>query len=101
MTFTDRIWRLNSLQNSEISGRDFKPLNPNIMKFQKTILIITSMTIGIIVTSCEDREIFIEAENHMLSEDADYLQRKDSADSKEIIVKDPPPKDRDNWKVSP
>lgn len=99
MAFNDLIWLLNSLQNSITTGRDFKPLNPNIMKVHKIILIMASTTIWMISSSCMDRNSDINNEADLPFENSSLLLKKDSADNTEIIVQDPPPKDRDNWKL--
>lgn len=98
MAFNDVIWLLNSLQNSITTGRDFKPLNPNIMKVQKIILIMVSMTTSIITTSCTDRDSDINNEVDLPFKNSSLMLKSDSAGSEEIIVQDPPPKDRDNWR---
>lgn len=101
MAFNDVIWLLNSLQNSNTTGRDFKPLNPNNMKFYKIILIMVSTTISIISISCMDRDSDINNEADLPFENSSLMLKSDSADGKEIIVQDPPPKDRDNWRLKP
>lgn len=101
MAFNDVVWLLNSLQNSITTGRDFKPLNPNIMKVYKIILIMVSTTISITSISCMDRDSDINNEADLSFENSSLMLKSDSADSKEIIVQDPPPKDRDNWRLKP
>lgn len=101
MAFIDVIWLLNSLQNSTTTGRDFKPLNPNIMKVYKIILIMVSTTICIISISCMDRDSYVTNEADLPFEKSSLVLKRDSVDSKEIIIQDPPPKDRDNWRAQP
>lgn len=101
MAFSDVIWLLNSLQNSITTGRDFKPLNPNIMKIQKIILIMASTAICMISTSCMDRDSDVNNQDDLLLENSSLLLKSDSADSTEIIVQYPPPTDRDNWRLKP
>jgi len=70
------------------------------MKVYKIILILISTIICIISTSCMDRDSDINNEADLPFENSKLMLKSDSADSIEIIVQDPPPKDRDNWRFN-
>lgn len=48
-----------------------------------------------------DRDSDIINEADLSFENSSLMLKSDSADGKEIIVQDPPPKDRDNWRLKP
>ncbi|MDQ8141121.1 hypothetical protein [Chryseobacterium sp. CFS15] len=51
-------------------------------------------------TSCVERDSDITNEADLPFENPSLMTKCDSADSIEIIVQDPPPKDRDNWRLN-
>lgn len=51
--------------------------------------------------SCMDRDSDINNEADLPFENSKLMLKSDSAVSIKIIVQDPPPKDRDNWRLKP
>lgn len=62
---------------------------------------MVSATICFLSFSCMERDSDINTEADLPFEKSSLVLKRDSADSTEIIIQDPPPKDRDNWRAQP